>query len=723
MKLCYFFTVLIMFFITSVVFSEGEQPFYQDRPFVQDYAEKIALGPSLSDVELKACGSDRNGRIQVLSNKGLLQVYQGELVSDRMHRPLVDMNIMDLEVYRGQFVYLTDKAVLSNAWAAKFYVAHGMADAKLFTMGNDFDVFVVGEKEWAYFSDGRKVWQQKSGGKQVKQIVFDVKRNRYLILCAKQIYNFSVSEKKLDSVFEGAKLSCLEFINNNKELLVGTGQGYLRLDGDSYRALAVLESKLPWPDICCVRKMGEKTWFGSTRGVFAVRTDGGIDYYASKRWLPDDGVIDIVAGPGKSVLVLTKQGLSIIHFDRMTLEQKAEHFDRLTRLRHMRYGFSSAFVMQKPGDFSTGTLIDQDNDGTWTSMYLAGEVFRYAATKSDESLANCYEAFEALERLFTINPLEGFPSRAFERRGYKVSDPDRWVEVEGDLWDWKATTSSDEIVGHFFAYSNFIEIMPDKAWRDRAIALLDQTMNHIMRNDWYLIDYDGKPTQWGKWNKDYVNRLPRQVGDRKLNSTEVISFLQTAYHFTGKEIYKEKAYELMEKDGYLDNIMIPITEIGRVEGIDLSTEWNHSDDELAFLSYWNLYRYAFTDELREKYRRVIREHWEIERPEKNPLWSFIYAMTGAAAYDLDEAIWYLKEMPLDFVGWRVKNSHRKDLEFIKGNFRNQTTTKVLPPDERSISKYNGNAFRLDGGEGGLREFSGDIYLFPYWMGRYVGVIK
>ena len=70
-------------------------------------------------------------------------------------------------------------------------------------------------------------------------------------------------------------------------------------------------------------------------------------------------------------------------------------------------------------------------------------------------------------------------------------------------------------------------------------------------------------------------------------------------------------------------------DLDRVPGIDLTTEWNHSDDELAFLSYWNLYRYAFTPELREQYRQAIRDHWEVERPEKNPLWNFLYAATGA----------------------------------------------------------------------------------------------
>jgi len=407
----------------------------------------------------------------------------------------------------------------------------------------------------------------------------------------------------------------------------------------------------------------------------------------------------------------------------MTLEQKAEHFDKLTRQRHIRNGLNCALSMSKPGDFSTGTLVDSDNDGLWTSMYLAGELFRYATTKSDEVLQNCYESFDAMERLSQINHIEGFPSRSFERAGYHLSDKSRWQQAEDPNWTWKATTSSDEIVGHIFVYSIFAETVPDQEWRNRAITLIDDIMAHIVRNNLYLIDFDGKPTLWGKWNPEYVNRFPKQVGDRRLNSVEIIGFLQTAYHFTGKEIYKDKAYELFEKYGYLDNIMIPISSIGRVPDIDLTTEWNHSDDELAFLSYWNLYKYAFTDELRKQYFQTIKGHWEMERPEKNPLWNFIFAMTGATEFDLDESIWNLKEFPLDMVSWSIQNSLRKDIEPLQSNFRNQTIREVLPPDERPMSKYNGNAFQLDGGEGGHREYSGDIYLLPYWLGRYLNIIK
>ncbi len=93
--------------------------------------------------------------------------------------------------------------------------------------------------------------------------------------------------------------------------------------------------------------------------------------------------------------------------------------------------------------------------------------------------------------------------------------------------------------------------------------LLDTVMSHIVKNDMYLIDFDGKPTMWGKWNPKYVNSFPTNVGDRKLNSSNIVSMLQTAYHFTKKEKYKAKAFELMNKYGYYENMMRPMSDIGK----------------------------------------------------------------------------------------------------------------------------------------------------------------
>jgi hypothetical protein len=255
-------------------------------------------------------------------------------------------------------------------------------------------------------------------------------------------------------------------------------------------------------------------------------------------------------------------------------------------------------------------------------------------------------------------------------------------------------------------------------------------MSHIIRNDLYLVDWDGKPTRWGRWNPEYVNEILPMVGDRKLNSSNIISMLQTAWHFTKKDKYLKAIGNLLYDKGYLDNLMRPMQLIGPApRGSDdmsemLSDGWNHSDDEMYFLGYWGLYRYALNDSLKSLYRKAILDHWETERPEKEGLWNIMTAMTGVDAFDLEEGIWYLQEYPLDLISWSMVNSHRKDIDFIPSNFRNQTIREILPPDELPVSRHNANRFRLDEkGEGRSEYSAGDIWLLPYWLGRYLGVIS
>ena len=100
------------------------------------------------------------------------------------------------------------------------------------------------------------------------------------------------------------------------------------------------------------------------------------------------------------------------------------------------------------------------------------------------------------------------------------------------------------------------------------------------------------------------------------------------------------------------------------------------------------------------------------------------AIVGKPEIDLKEAVWYLQEYPLDLINWTVINSQRKDIEFIEPNFRNQTIKEVLSPKELPISRHNSNRFQLDEKSGGSSENSaGDIWLLPYWIGRYLGVIN
>ena len=423
----------------------------------------------------------------------------------------------------------------------------------------------------------------------------------------------------------------------------------------------------------------------------------------------------------------------------MTLAEKAEYFQKIQRLRHIRYGLTVNTSLSTPGDVSTATYSDTDNDGLWTSMYLAGELFRYAVTKSEDAKLNAYEAFEAMERLTDITGLDGFPSRSFERDGYEqglgsngfseewrkkfIAKNGRiWRLTEDKGWRWKSSTSSDETCAHFFVHALFAELAPDKEWKNRAIHQLKIQMDHLMDNDWYLVDWNGKPTAWGKWNPDYVNSFPTNVGDRRLNSTLLLSFLQTTYHFTKDEKYKKAAKKLIKKHGYDENANRPASSIGFEEGELLSDKWNHSDDEMYFLTIPGFVNYSFDKEQKEKHFETVKSHWEIERSEKNPLWNYLFALSGGKELDNKESAWWLREFPLDLVDWKVDNSERKDLTKIAPNFRNQTYSEVLPPDERVLSLHNG-AYRNDGGSNGNREYAPYIYLMPYWAGRYVEAIS
>ena len=709
---------------------------YSDQPFLQDRAEKFYLAEDMGSVDLLQIASDRNKAIQILSSNGLRQPHEKKIRKELQYRALTDMQIIALIKYQEQFVYLTDKAVLSNAWAGKFYIDHGIKDPKAVAIGADFLTLVAGANDLNVFKDGQKVWNTAINNLNPIALEYDHTSGHFFILTKEALYQLNLDSKAVNKIYDSSNLTAMCFYND--EIVLGTTDGIHSLNRSTF-ALNNSNQKLPWTEITSLKNIRGALWFGSTKGAFKLRTDGKYDYYASKRWLVDDHVVDLAEGPDESVLVLTKKGMGKIEFERMTLEQKADYFQEIQRSRHIRYGFTSDLTLETPGDVTTGYNHDTDNDGLWTSMYLAGELFRYAVTKSEDAKQNAYEAFEAMERLTSLPDLNGFPARSFERDGYEVglhangfsgewykkhvAENGRiWRLSDDGIWRWKSTTSSDESCGHFFVYALFAELAPDKAWRDRAIHQIKIEMDHIIDNNWYLVDWNGEPTAWGKWNPKYVNNFPINVGDRRLNSTLILSFLQTAYHFTKDTKYKKEAEKLIRKYGYDENANRPASVIGFVEGEDLSDKWNHSDDEMYFLTIPTFVNYSFTEEQKNAHFATVKSHWEVERSEKNPLWNYLFALSGGKNIDSDESAWWLREFPMDLIDWKIDNSHRKDLTELEPNFRSQTYSEVLPGDERTLHLHNG-AYRNNGGSDGSREYAPYIYLLPYWAGRYVDAIS
>jgi len=498
----------------------------------------------------------------------------------------------------------------------------------------------------------------------------------------------------------------------------------------------------PWSELTARVTVVGGVWYGSTRGAFFARAGTnspyatpaapGIEpprfrYYAGKRWLRDDQVIDLAVDRDGHVWVLTKTGLNKIEFRSTTLAAKADWFQRKIRSRNIRYGFTAERRLRVPGDITSSEMIDTDNDGGWTSYYIGALGARYAVLHEEEIRQQAWESFGALERLQNIHTNTGFPGRTFERRGFKFSDTDRWRDAPDPGWEWKGHTSSDEICSQTYAHAVMWELVATNAAEKARIATnFIRIVDHILAHNLYLIDADGRPTLWGRWNPEYVNWFPLTIHDRQLNSAEITASLQVAFAMTGNVRYRDTAYSLFAQHGYLTNILSSLKLIAPTagyvhQGNNMGDEWNHSDDELAFFTYWPLVRFAFTPELRARYQAVVKEHLEIEYPERYPIWNFIAAACGVKHVDAAGSVWTLRGAPLDTIAWRMANSHRQDLTKLPPSFMGRQLKELLPPGERLIARINTQPFILDQGDDAT-DFPGDEYLLGYWLGRFVGAI-
>jgi hypothetical protein len=478
-------------------------------------------------------------------------------------------------------------------------------------------------------------------------------------------------------------------------------------------------SRLPSLEITALVQISPLTiWVGTQDGLFSLDLlREGIDgYYAGQRWLPDDHVTAIgLDSSGHGIWVETPKGFSRIEHREMTLAQKSKEFVERIRARHVRWGLTADSDLRIPGDLSTNQMRSTDNDGLWTAIYVAAECFRYRVTGEADARANAQQGMRAILRLEEITGIPGFPARSFIRKGVDIQPQDgEWHDTPDGQWRWKGDTSSDEIVGNYFVYPIYYDLVADEDEKRLLAAALDRITNHILDHGYQLIDVDGKRTRWGWWGPESIWEDADEMGLRALH---ILAHLRTAMHVTQNEAnrakYRRHYDELITRHRY--------HLLTRNQKINIPGRVNHSDDELAFLSYYPLLQYETDAELRKVYAESLERAWQIERPERNPLWNFIYAAgSGSKDFDQFESILTLREIPLDQITWTVTNSLRRDvpLNAYRDRQGRQQSLIVLPYDQLPVSKWNGNPYALDGGNGGRSEDDGAYFLLPYWLGRY-----
>ena len=547
-------------------------------------------------------------------------------------------------------------------------------------------------------------------------------------------------------------------------------QGVGRLDEDW--TLFTGTEGLPYNDFTTMAA-GEDgvAWFGTRMG--AIRYDGDSwEYREGQRWVPNDVVNGIAVSPEGNAWIATPAGLSLIERRPMTLAEKATFYENQIDALHRRtpWEYVLEVSVAKPGTTNQFTQSDSDNDGLWTSMYGAGECFGYGATKDPLAKKRAQKAFEALRWLGQVtqggehSPPPGYVARTIlptsgrdpnigrlehDKREkatsdslWKIYEP-RWPKSKDGQWYWKSDTSSDELDGHFFFYPLYYDLVceteAEKAGvREHMRALMD----HIVSHDFNLVDHDGTPTRWSVYNPQVLNHNPLWAEERGLKSLSLLSYLAATEHVTGDSKYRQIINMLREKHAYDTNLKVPKNQRG-VGSV------NHSDDEMAFMCFYNLMKYGNDPKLTDEVGYSFFCYWILEFPEMNPFFNYCYAAFGVGRKYvnpwgtqnispwlgwLEDSVDTLKRFPLDRFDWRHTNDRRLDLVPLMRQTYDPYETdyrprayrvngKVMPVDERFFNHWNHDPFEINTGGNGHELADGAVFLLPYYMGLYHGFIK
>lgn len=250
---------------------------------------------------------------------------------------------------------------------------------------------------------------------------------------------------------------------------------------------------------------------------------GQWQYYHGPRYLLGDSQVSLVdVTHDNQTVVVTDGGIVILEWQWWTLAQKAAHYEDILD-RHIRHGMVSDCSLKEFGNASSCTNGPSDNNGLWTSLLVVAEAYRYALSPSPEQHARVSTLFRGMQLLVNITGIRGLMARSAVSPSEPKPSGGTWHKSNDSAysgWLWKGDASSDEVVGHLFAYPVVVDVMKGTPEAKAALGLMEDIVSYIVENGFYLIDITGNHTQWGVWAPKFLNH---EYDERLLGFVFVIS--------------------------------------------------------------------------------------------------------------------------------------------------------------------------------------------------------
>jgi streptogramin lyase len=715
----------------------------QDTVFWQEYHEPFSIGASPADNEVRSIAVDGQRNVWAATLSGIFI---------RRDNTSGWSGMLDEKDAGPSFCVVhdsLDEAVWMSTWKA----VYRFRDGKLEMMAGPSPPISVlcPSREGVYAIGPGGIWLYHSA--RWEKLIYPLARSvrdaiaddHGGIWMASDAGLFHAAKNKSDHYYTPANTMSAYVrgvaFDNAGNLWAGGLGGVAILKDDTKIKTLSPEQGIPSIQVTTVRRGPDGVmWVGTDKGVVRFGKDFSHSLRFSRRWLLDDRVNDIAFDADGNAWIATERGVSAIKRKKMTLAAKADYFYDVLMRRHIRDPWiAGQCKLPHAGDTTVWQPDDDDNDGEYTSNYLAMESFRYATTRDPRARENAEKAFAFLKLLGDVTGKPGFFARTIvpsdyedvddanriyserERADEMVKEPRfkpvevRWHRTKDGKWTWKGDTSSDEVGGHMMGYFFYYELAADEAGKQAVRREVTAIVDHLLANDYNFIDVDGKHTRWGVWSPALLNHDPEWTPDRSLNSMELLSFLKLAFYVSGDKKYEDAYRGLIDKQGYLRNMAgIP----------EQNPAWFvYFDVILAAYQYPILLKCEKDPELLSFYEKHIDAWFEKYQHDRNPLINFIYCYSRNKRAGLEASVEFLQDAPLDLVDWPIDHTQREDVHLVHRPVLDEVQVDVLPPASiRATVRWDKNPYAAVSGNPSV-EREPVFWLLPYWMGRYLGMIS
>jgi hypothetical protein len=382
-----------------------------------------------------------------------------------------------------------------------------------------------------------------------------------------------------------------------------------------------------------------------------------------------------------------------------SFESHALQISRTIQARHLPFG--TILSPMYPSSESTEIVgyTRCGDSAIWTGHYLAAESFRYAVTRTPDSLDAARKALQGLASLVTVTGSDRLLARcvvpadapfATGPRNEEKNNGEFRGTLAGKDYYWFGNTSRDQYLGVLFGLSVAYEHLPE----DRAAIsnILTPLIDRLLEKNWSVVMPNGDVSTvfWLRPDQQLsVLQVARQVNHARFGA----------------------AYEDLRKSAFA--IGAPISLEGRD---DHGSYYKFNLDAIALYS---LLRLEEESPRRGDYIATYRTFRSIVAGHGNAFFNVIdRAMVGPNSQRDAETTKLLAQ-------WleRPTRDFYVDLRSKYKNCGDDRSCLPIPVPERVLTDFlwQRSPFLLYGGGSGRIESPGIDFILPYWMGRYYGL--